>query len=118
MSTMDMIARRFHQRIGARLTAARAESEAWAEDASDFMRQNAPWEDQTGEARRKLRWVRRHPKRLQDGAKVSLVHGARHGRRLELDNGGELQIMGTTMAVKGPELLQRLRMKWEGGGRG
>ncbi len=116
MSTLDQINQRFHERIDARLTASRTESEAWADDATDFMRQTAPWEDRTGEARRKLRWVRRHPKRLQDGAKVSLVHGAPHGRYLELAHGGQLQIMGTTMAVKGPELVQRLRRKWEGGG--
>ncbi len=113
MSTLDQINQRFHERIDARLEASRTENEAWADDATDFMKQNAPWEDQTGEARRKLRWVRRHPRRLRDGARVALVHGARHGRRLELDNGGELQVMGTTMAVKGPELVQRLRRIWK-----
>ncbi|HSH78009.1 MAG TPA: hypothetical protein VLA19_05690 [Herpetosiphonaceae bacterium] len=112
MSTMDSIARRLRQRVDARLTASRTESEDWADDATDFMRQNAPWEDQTGEARRKLRWVRWHPKRLRDGARIALVHGASHGRYLELAHGGRLQIMGTTMAVKGPELLQRLRRRW------
>ncbi len=107
----DRIVQRFRRRVDARLEATRAEVEDWAGDSTAFMQQNAPWQDQTGEARRRLGWRRRHPPRLRDGARVSLVLGAKHGYHLELSHGSKYQIMGTTMAVMGPALVRRLRRR-------
>ena len=113
MSEVDAIIQRLGRRVDARLDASRTVLEAWGEDAKDYMQQNAPWQDESGEAWRKLGWVRQHPQRLRDGARIALIHGSKHGKVLELSDGSRLAILQPTAAVKGPELVIRLKEVWE-----
>ena len=113
MSDVDRMIQRLQQRIDARLVATRTALEAWGEESTQFMQQSAPWQDQTGEARRRLGWVKRHPRRLRDGARIALIHGAKHGKWLELAHVSRFQVMQTTMAVKGPEMAARLKEIWQ-----
>lgn len=83
--------------------------EAWAERAVVFEKQTAPWADQTGNARRSLGWVARHP---AWGGRVILTHGVPYGRHLELDFGGRFAVIGPTVATLAPQLYAELRDIW------
>jgi hypothetical protein len=111
VSTNDWEAMRrwAYARRDAKLAQSRQALEAWAERAVEFARQNAPWADNTGAARRGLGWRAAHP---EGGGRVILVHGVSYGRHLELDFGGRFAIIGPTVATLAPQLYAELREIW------
>lgn len=72
----------------------------------DQMKREAPWQNRTGEARRKLSATVE-----VDGQRVNLYlsHGAAHGVFLELSNGGRYAIVGPTTMKSGPALMRSLQ---------
>lgn len=75
----------------------------WAAMLREQMKREAPWTDQTGQARRTLL-----AEVEQDDNRVSLVlsHGVDYGKWLELANGGRWAIVGPTIAKSGPGLMR------------
>lgn len=67
------------------------------------MKQEAPWQDRTGAARRQLL-----AEVEQDDRKVALVfsHGVPYGKYLELSNGGRYAIIGPTIMKEGWVLMR------------
>ena len=67
------------------------------------MKQEAPWTDRTGAARRQLL-----AEVEQDEQKVALVlsHGVSYGKYLELSNGGRYAIIGPTVMREGWVLMR------------
>lgn len=86
--------------------AARQVLEAVGTEAIDWAQVNAPWQDQTGDARRELAAIPDHP---QDGGLVHLSHGVPYGKFLELAHGSRYQILQSALAQFGPELAQKLK---------
>jgi hypothetical protein len=78
-----------------------------ARQAALEMRQEAPWQDQTGEARRSLfgrAW------QSPDGkVTLTLGHGVDYGIYLEFKNGGRFAIVGPTLLRLYPELEAAMR---------
>ena len=66
------------------------------------MKQDAPWADRTGKARRTLL-----VEVEQDDNRIALVfsHGVEYGKYLELSNGGRYAIIGPTIVKSGPMLM-------------
>lgn len=67
------------------------------------MKQEAPWTDRTGAARRQLL-----AEVEQDAQKVALVlsHGVPYGKYLELSNGGRYAIIGPTVMKEGWAIMR------------
>ena len=67
------------------------------------MKQDAPWADRTGKARRTLL-----VEVEQDDNRIALVfsHGVEYGKYLELSNGGRYAIIGPTIVKSGPMLMR------------
>ena len=67
------------------------------------MKQDAPWADRTGKARRTLL-----VEVEQDDNRIALVfsHGVSYGKYLELSNGGRYAIIGPTIVKSGPMLMR------------
>ncbi len=72
------------------------------------MQREAPWKDDTGEARKKLK-----AEVVVDGRQVALYlsQGAPHGKWLELARGGRYAIVGPTVMRIGPQIGQGLKAK-------
>lgn len=98
--------------VAAMLQRERAELDALGDDAKQFMHANAPWTDQTGEARQKLDYVPDHPSALTDGGRGHLIQGADHGTFLELANGSRYEIVQTTHADMSTAMVAGQRQRW------
>lgn len=75
--------------------------------AVEYMQQKAPWQDQTGDARRGLKGVVVH----NDRDRVStlyLGHTEQYGIYLETRWGGKFQIIVPTLRIIGPTLQRRI----------
>lgn len=77
-----------------------------AEDMENFAKQNAPWQDVTGNARERL-----HATVEENGplAEIILAHGVDYGVWLELSHGGKNQILATTLDIYGPIVMRDLQ---------
>jgi hypothetical protein len=82
-------------------------AENLARQAEMEMRRDAPWQDQSGEARRALdakAW------QSPDGnVTLTLAHGVDYGVYLEFKNGGRYAIVGPTLQRLYPELEAAMR---------
>lgn len=116
---------RSHER--AQLDATRAALETWAASAQVFMRDYAPWNNRTGQARwgataenpiataeqitgDGLHWKAIHPDAI-DGT-IALITDAPYGIYLETARGAAYAIIMPTVAIHGPALLKALREIW------
>lgn len=70
-------------------------------------KRNAPWKDQTGEARRQLRAVADNPR--PGVARVTLSHGVPYGIYLEVRRAGRWSIIMPTLERLAPEWASWLR---------
>jgi hypothetical protein len=66
---------------------------------------NAPWTDQTGNARQGLR---AEAFRESDNMGIVLYHQVPYGIWLELANGGKYAIIDETIGVMGPQVMASL----------
>jgi hypothetical protein len=81
-------------------------AEARAEEAEQWMKQNAPWQDRTGAARAGLHVdVNQAPAVL---AELTFAHGedVPYGIWLEIANGGRWGIISKSVDYWGPKLMQ------------
>jgi hypothetical protein len=88
-------------------------AEQMADEAEQWMKQTAPWEDQTGAAREGLAVdVVDAP-----GAVVELVfrHGVPYGGYLEVSHGGKNSIIGPAIDFFGPRLMQYIQRQIDSG---
>jgi hypothetical protein len=71
----------------------------------NYMKTNAPWQDQTGNARQGLR-----AEAFDEGSNMGIVlyHQAPYGIWLEIKNSGEYAIIDPTLQVMGPEVMRSL----------
>lgn len=68
-----------------------------------YAQENAPWSDQTGDARRGLHSLYR---RGRDVFEIDLAHGVSYGFFLENHNGGEYAIIQPTLRTFAPRMAQ------------
>jgi len=77
----------------------------YAEEMEQYMQDNAPWEDQTGEARAGLgAVVDEHPVRPE----IILYHTVSYGKWLEIRWNGLYAVIMPTIEDMGPGLIRRL----------
>lgn len=84
--------------------------EFYSSQAEQYMRQNARWTDQTGNARNGLAAEASHvPFRYH---LITLSHGVAYGIWLEVRFGGRYQILTRTQQVIGPQVLDMIGRQW------
>jgi hypothetical protein len=76
-----------------------------------YMKDNAPWNDQTGNARASLSASPEHTGQLQHA--IVLSHGMPYGIWLEVRWGGRLAIIIPTLQTRGREVMRDIRMLLE-----
>lgn len=77
----------------------------WGKDAVEYMKENAPWQDRTGDARESLDYS------IDENAirpSITLYHGVSYGIYLEVRWSGEYAIIVPTLEAFGPELMRRI----------
>ena len=79
------------------------------DDITDYMKQNAPWTDRTGDARANLYSVVQHAARQT--VTILLSHGSLipYGVYLEVLHAGRFAIIAPSVDVWGPQMLQGVR---------
>jgi len=76
-----------------------------APQVENYMKINAPWTDQTGNARQGLR-----AQPFEEGSNLGIIlfHQVPYGIWLELKNSGEYAIIEPTVASQGPEVMKSI----------
>lgn len=110
--SIQQIEQNLRVHVAAMLQRERDEQDALGDDAKQLMQANAPWADQTGEARQKLAYVPDHPPALTDGGRGHLIHGADHGRFLELAHGSAYEIVQPTHSAMSTAMVAGQRQRW------
>lgn len=72
-------------------------------ELQDHMKQNAPWTDRTGQARRSLNVK---VKTIKNGYRLVLSHGVDYGVDLELKHNKKYAIIQPTIQTKGQEVVK------------
>lgn len=69
----------------------------------DYMRDNAPWTDRTGQARQRLTAT---AQRVDRGYRIALTQGVSYGVFLELAHEKRFAILQPTILSEGPEVMK------------
>lgn len=80
----------------------------YAVQAEAHMKTNAPWNDQTGNARNGLSAQAFHEPSIRHG--ITLAHGVPYGIWLEVRFEGKNAIVGPTLQEIGPQVMQTLNL--------
>lgn len=78
----------------------------FAQDLLDYAKNNAPWQDQTGDARAGLET---EVTLYNDNLMIDLFHTVEYGIWLEIRWGGRYAIIIPTIETMGPKLFDRMR---------
>ncbi len=78
---------------------------------ADYAKANAPWQDQTGDARQGLHSEYRRDS--DSSVTVSLAHGVDYGIFLERSNAGRFAILLPTMYALLPQIAEAYRKAWK-----
>lgn len=81
--------------------------EDFAQECEAYMKDNAPWDDRTGDARSGLT-AAADGNEVKGTLGVILSHGVDYGVFLEFKYGGRDSIITPTMEVMGPQLMARM----------
>lgn len=87
-------------------------TEGFAQQVEDYAKENAPWEDRTGEAREGL--TAKGEQRLTKYT-ITLFHTVEYGLWLEVRWSGKYAIIRPTLEVMGPRLMAELATAGLGG---
>ena len=101
-SSLDLGLRQYPEKTRERI---REIMEEFVDEAVEYMQANAPWEDQTGEAREGLSGA---VESLGSMESLILYHTVDYGIWLEVRWGGRYAIVTPTIETMGPELMSRL----------
>lgn len=71
-----------------------------------YAKQNRPWTDRTGDARKRLTCT---AQAIDEGVEISLSHGVDYGLWLELAHEQNYAILRPTIEVKAPEFIEGLK---------
>lgn len=71
-----------------------------------YAKQNRPWTDRTGDARKRLKCT---AEAIDEGVEISLSHGVDYGLWLELAHEQNYAILRPTIEIKAPEFLEGLK---------
>lgn len=71
-----------------------------------YAKQNRPWTDRTGDARKRLKCT---AKAIDEGVEISLSHGVDYGLWLELAHEQNYAILKPTIEIKAPEFVEGLK---------
>lgn len=82
------------------------ELDTFADEVEAYMKEEAPWEDRTGDARDGLSATRYQNGDVQG---LLLAHGVEYGVFLEFKFGGRDAIIIPTLEIMGPEMMNRTR---------
>jgi hypothetical protein len=80
------------------------ELDDFADECEQYMKDNAPWQDRTGDARDGLN---AHRYENGDVQGVELAHGVDYGIFLEFKFGGRDAIVIPTLEVMGPRMMEK-----------
>lgn len=87
-------------------TAIRVYAETQAKNLEGEAKQNRPWTDRTGDARKRLTgYVTEIPR----GYRINLAHGVDYGIWLELAMEKRYAILEPTIRLRGPEVVRGMR---------
>ncbi len=111
MSTFEDVRRRALQHETLMLQASRRALDGTGAEMQGYAQANAPWQDDTGAARRGLLFVRRHPPDLKRG-RIALIGKEKHNYHLELSHGSRYEIIQSTFALHQHRFAGRLRELW------
>lgn len=75
-------------------------------DAENWARNNARWQDQTGQARSGITGT---AEKTRDGIRGVLSHTVEHGLYLELSNGRRYAIIEEALHNQGPQIIRALK---------
>lgn len=78
-----------------------------ASEAEAYMKANAPWTDQTGQARANLKATAEQT--AVDEVQIVLTHGVSYGIHLEFGRAGRYAIIGPTMQAIAPRVKALLQ---------
>jgi hypothetical protein len=106
------IRQRFQQHEAAMLAASRDDLDQIGDEAKVYMQANAPWTDQSGDARAGLDYVPLHPAQLTDGGRVMLVGREPHNKWLEVANDKAYNIVLSAWVRFGTRLYGKLKERW------
>lgn len=85
------------------LAAVKMYAETQAKNLEGYAKQNRPWTDRTGDARKRLSgYVTEIPK----GYRINLAQGVTYGIFLELAHEKRFAILEPTIRLKGPEVVK------------
>ncbi len=76
----------------------------WAPEIENWMKDNAPWTDRTGNARQTL--YTEIEEIVNQAVALSLAHGVYYGIFLELCNAGRYAIVGPALDTFGPRIWE------------
>lgn len=86
-----------------KVAAVRIYAETQAKTLEGYTKENRPWTDRTGDARKRLTgYVTDIPK----GYRINLAHGVDYGVWLELAMEKKYAILEPTIRLKGPEVIK------------
>lgn len=71
-----------------------------------YMQINRPWTDRTGEAKRRLNAI--VSQESEDVIRITLAHGVSYGYWLEVAHEKKYSIIGPTIKIEGPKVVQGL----------
>lgn len=74
-----------------------------AKKMEGWMRNDAPWTDRTGDARKRLTG---EASEVSNGIQIALAHGVEYGIWLEMSNEQKYAIIEPTIRLRGPEVIQ------------
>lgn len=77
------------------------------EELEYYMKENAPWNDRTGNARRGLNAKVEHPK--DNYYRIALKHGVIYGKYLENAMEKRFAILEPTVRLKGPDVINGMK---------
>ncbi len=80
--------------------------QATAPQAENWMKQNAPWTDRTGNARQSLN---AHAEIAPPVVRLVLDHGMEYGKYLEFKHAGRFAIVGPAVDVFTPRIMQAIQ---------
>jgi len=76
----------------------------------NYAKQNAPWTDRTGEARRQL--AAKYTRTDESTFTVTLSHGVHYGYWLEYKDSGRYAILRPTLNTLFPDIVEEYRGAW------
>ena len=92
------------------MAAVKMYAETQAKNLEGYAKENRPWTDRTGDARKRLTG---YVTEIENGYRINLAHGVDYGIWLELAMEKRFAILEPTIRLKGAEVIRGARQLWK-----